>query len=55
MSELRPGRIPLTDEEAAAIAKLEAEHGPCEGLTRRDPGESGPVLVTIAGEVYEVG
>ena len=52
---LHEGRIPLTPAESEAITKLETEHGPCEGLTRRDPGESGPVLVTIAGEVYEVG
>lgn len=52
---LHEGRIPLTDAESEAVANLEAEHGPCEGLTRRDPGETGPVLVTIAGQVYEVG
>lgn len=51
---LQHGRIPLTAAEEEAVARLEAEHGPAEGLTRRDPGETGPVLVTIGGRVFEV-
>jgi len=52
---LHMGRIPLTEAESEAIARLEAEHGPYTGLTRRDPDERGPVLVTIGDEVHEVG
>lgn len=48
------GRIPLSEAEGEAIAQLEAQHGPVAGLTRRDPGETGPVLVTIGDQTYEV-
>lgn len=43
---LSEGRIPMSDDEHAALKALLAKHGG-EGvtLTRRDPGDSGPLLV----------
>jgi hypothetical protein len=52
---LSPGRIPLTDDETQAVEKLLAKHaGESISLTRRDPGESGPVLVHVGRDTYEV-
>jgi hypothetical protein len=52
---LEHGRIPHTDAEGAAITKLIAKH-PAEpvSLTRRDPGETGPLLVHVGDDTYEV-
>ena len=45
----RNGRIPLKDAEHAAVDKLLASHDASASLTRRDPGETGPVVVEIDG------
>ncbi len=50
---LSAGRIPLTAAEHAAIDKLLAKHGD-GSLTRRDPGETGPVLVHIGDDTWKV-
>lgn len=52
---LVPGRIPMNDAENAAVEKLQSEH-PDEpvSLTRRDPGESGPLLVHVGAMMWEV-
>ncbi len=56
MSEmLQEGRIPLEQAEHDAVDKLIADNPDVAiGLTRRDPGETGPLLVTVDGKVYEV-
>jgi hypothetical protein len=51
---LSEGRIPLTEAEDAAIARLLAKHDGTATLTRRDPGESGPVLVHIGDATWQV-
>ena len=53
---LHPERIPHTDAEATAIEKLEGEH-PDEQmtLTRRDPGDTGPLVVHIGDDSWEIG
>lgn len=52
---LSPGRIPMSDDEHRGVEKLLAEHeGEQAGLTRRDPGDSGPVLVHIGGDTWEI-
>jgi hypothetical protein len=53
--ELHEGRIALSDAEHAAINKLLAKHpDTAASLTRRDPGETGPVLVHIGDDSYQV-
>lgn len=51
---LSEGRIPLTEAESEAIAHLLEGHDGTATLTRRDPGESGPVLVHLADRTFEV-
>jgi len=51
---LEQGRIPLTEAENEAIDKLLDGHDGNASLTRRDPGETGPVLVHIGDQVFEV-
>ncbi len=52
---LEPGTIPLTDTEQAALDKLEGPNAEVVSMTRRDPGETGPVLVTTAeGKTFEL-
>lgn len=46
----------MTDEETAAVDALIADHAD-EGrasFTRRDPKNTGPLLVTISGRVFQV-
>lgn len=52
---LRPGRIPLTPAEHDAVDDLIGKH-PEEpvSLTRRDPGNTGPLLVHVGVMTYEV-
>ncbi len=56
MSEmLQEGRIPLEQAEHDAVDKLIADNpGVPIGFTRRDSGETGPLLVTVDGTVYQV-
>lgn len=52
MGPLLPGRIPLNKAEHAAVDKLAAksEHADAQiSLTRRDPGNTGPVVVHVDG------
>lgn len=52
---LNEGRIPLTDAEHAAVNQLLAKHPEIAvSLTRRDPGETGPVLVHVGDDSYQV-
>lgn len=46
----------MTPEESAAVDKLLGEHPGDEShtLTRRDPGESGPILVHIGDDTWEI-
>jgi len=50
---LSPGRIPLNDAENAAVGELATRHA-LVGLSRRDPGEAGPVVVSAADASWEV-
>lgn len=47
-------RIPLNADEHAAAEKLIGKHGG-GSLTRRDPGDSGPVIFeNPAGDAWEI-
>ena len=47
---IHPERIPHNDAEGAAIDKLLAEHeGEQASFTRRDPGETGPLVISFDG------
>lgn len=46
-------RIPLSAEEQVAVQSLLEEHGD-GSLTRRDPGEAGPVIVHIGDRLWEI-
>lgn len=52
--EFRPGRLPMTAAEHRAVDRLIARYGHGT-LTRRDPGESGPLLMLIGDGVWQVG
>jgi hypothetical protein len=53
--EIGANRIPLTAKEAEGVEQLLDQYpGESATLTRRDPGETGPLLVTIGGEEYEI-
>ncbi len=53
---LAKGRMPLNDAEDAAIDALIEEHGgeAVQSFTRTQPGETGPLHVTVGEDVYEV-
>lgn len=52
---LYEGRIPLNDAEQQAVEKLMFENdGAAVSLTRRDPGETGPVLIHIDHVTYQI-
>lgn len=52
---LSEGRLPLSEAEHAAVDKLAAEHpDDVVSLTRRDPGESGPLLVQAGAKTWEI-
>lgn len=52
---LQEGRIPLTPAEHDAVDTLVAKNpGVAVSLTRRDPGESGPLLVHVGAATYLV-
>lgn len=54
-SLIAPGRIPLNAAEHAAVDKLAAKHPDAPlGLTRRDPGNTGPLLVHAVDAAYLV-
>ncbi len=47
---LEQGTIPLNDKEQAAIDEIRSEIPDVQfSLSRRDPGETGPVIVHIPG------
>lgn len=49
------GRIPMNaEEQAAAEDLLAANPGVNATLTRRDPGEEGPLLVHLDATLYEI-
>lgn len=48
-------RIPMLPKEAAAVDSLIADHaGATVTLTRRDVGETGPLLAHIGDDSYEI-
>lgn len=48
------GRIEMSEEEAAAVDSLAEEHGR-GAVSRRDPGEKGPLLFKHRdGRVWEI-
>ena len=52
---LTEGRLPLNEAEHKAVDKLIAEHdGASASLTRRDPGETGPLLVHVGEKTWEI-
>lgn len=51
---LSEGRIPLNPAEHEAVEQLLAAHVGNATLTRRDAGETGPLLVHIGDETYLV-
>lgn len=52
---LQPGRIPHDEAEGAALDKLlEQNPDAAISLTRRDPGETGPLLVHVGDVTYEI-
>ncbi len=52
---IEPGRIAMNEAESAAVEKLADEHdGESLTLTRRDPDETGPLLVHIGEESWEL-
>lgn len=52
---LREGRIPLTAAEHDAVDALIGKNsGETVSLTRRDPGETGPLLVHVGDCIYQV-
>lgn len=53
---LSEGRIPTSEAEHEAVEKLIGEH-PDEQLyiSRRDPGETGPLVVQIGDDSWEIG
>lgn len=48
------GRIPLADKERAAVDELLKKRDVRASVTRRDPGESGPLIVHVDDDVYVV-
>ena len=55
MTDLSNNRIPLSPAEHDAVEALLEQHGEkVLSLTRRDPGETGPVLVQLEDATYEV-
>jgi len=53
---IEEGRISVQDAESAAIEKLRSENPDAAiSLTRRDPGNTGPLLVHVDDDTYEVG
>lgn len=52
---LREGRLPLLRAEHEAVEKLADENdGASLSLTRRDPGETGPLLVHLGDTTWEI-
>ena len=52
---LIPGRLPLSPAEHDAVNTLASKHPDAAlSLTRRDPGETGPLLVHVDDATYEV-
>jgi hypothetical protein len=58
MSEgmLSEGRIPMNVAEEAAYLALVEQHGgeAVSGVTRRDPLNTGPLLVEVDGQTFQV-
>lgn len=53
MTGITHGSIPMSAEEAAAIDEI-ASHHQVIGVTRRDPGETGPLLVDTDDGTFTV-
>lgn len=52
---LHEGRLPLSPAENDAVDALIAQHPDTPiSLTRRDPGESGPVWAHVGDDTYEI-
>lgn len=46
--------LPLTPKETAAVDSLVSDHEIAPSLTRRDPGETGPVLAQFGDDTYQI-
>lgn len=52
---LRTGMIDMTRKERIAVDTLLDKLGdPKAGISRADPGETGPLLIKLEGATYEV-
>lgn len=52
---LNTGRIDGTEAEHAAVDKLIGEHdGESVFVTRRDPGDTGPMIVQVGDLAWEI-
>ena len=52
---LDQGRLPLSEAESQAVDALIAKNASEPvSLTRRDPGETGPLLAHVGDAVYEI-
>ena len=51
---LEQGTIPMSGAEAKAVEKLMVKHGSNMSLSRRDPGESGPLVVQSGNKTWHV-
>ncbi len=52
---IEEGRIQMNQAEVKAVDKLAGEHpGQSLSLTRRDPNETGPLLVHQGDTTYEI-
>lgn len=52
--ELTQDRIPMNTKENEAIEKLLENHAGNASLTRRDPGNTGPVIVEFGDQTWEI-
>jgi hypothetical protein len=53
---LEHGRIPMDETEAAAVEETLKKYAGLgqPSITRRDPGETGPLLVHFADRTFEI-
>lgn len=52
---LNSSRLPLNEAETNAVEKLTGENPDANlSLTRRDPGETGPLLVHVGESTYQI-
>ncbi len=53
---LKEGTLTISQEEISAVDKLRGEHPDGNiSLTRRDAGDTGPLLVHVDSDTYQIG